>query len=148
MERYFDAKDGVAPYSGGKIETTLELIANRYIGTNPRYDYTARPFVSGEIARNKDYRYTADFAKIFPNAPNGSYVYAWGKYHAAEDGALKFTLIPKGPAKIWMNGVTAFATTVETERYENTPFTFDLPVKKGPNQLVLRFTRTKAGLGG
>ena len=108
MERYFDAKDAAALYTGGKIETTLELIANRYIGANPRYDYTARPFVLGEIIRNKDYRYTADFAQIFPNAPNGSYVYAWGKYRASDDGALKFTLIPNSPVKIWMNQVEIF----------------------------------------
>ena len=130
------------------MESTLELIANRYIKANPQNEYTARPFLTDEIIRNSDYRYTADFARIFPDAPNGSYVYAWGKYSAAEDGALKFTLIPKGPVKIWMNQDLVYGTDVAAERYEHTPVSITLPVNKGWNNLVLRFTRTKAGFGG
>ena len=148
MERYFNEKDAVALYSGGSIERTLELIANRYIEANPPHGYTARPFFNNEIKRGKDYRYTADFAQIFPTASNGSYVYAWGKYLAGEDGELKFTLIPKGPVKIWMNNAQIYGTDVAAERYVHSPVSINLPVKKGWNHLVLRFTRTKAGFGG
>jgi rhamnogalacturonyl hydrolase YesR len=147
MKTYFDEERAVAGYSGGKIETVLELIANRYIAANPRYEYTGRPFLSGEIIRNKNYRYEADFAEIFPGAPDGSYVYAWGKYRAEEDGTLKFTLIPKGPVKIWMNRQMIYGTDFEAERYDNRAESLILPVKKGWNHLVLRFTRTKAGFG-
>ncbi|MDR2922459.1 MAG: glycoside hydrolase family 88 protein [Treponema sp.] len=148
MERYFNKEEAVTLYSGGNIESTLELVANRYIGANPRYEYIARPFALNEIKRNKDYRYTADFARIFPNAPFGSYVYAWGKYWAAEEGSLKFTLIPWGPVKIWMNQAEVYGTDVMAERYDNTPVSINLPLKKGWNHLVLRFTRTRAGFGG
>jgi rhamnogalacturonyl hydrolase YesR len=148
MKTYFDESRAAAVWCGGKIETVLELIANRYIGANPRYEYTGRPFLLHEITRNKNYRYEADFAKLFPGAPNGSYVYAWGKYRAEEDGALKFTLIPKGPVKIWMNREMIYGTGFEAERYDNNPVPLSLPVKKGWNHLVLRFTRTRAGFGG
>jgi len=148
MKPYFNAEEAAALYSGGKIEKTLELIANRYIGANPPHEYIARPFFNNEIKRGKDYRYTADFARIFPGAPNGSYVYAWGKYLAGEDGELKFTLIPSGPVKIWMNNALVYGTDVVAERYEHTPESIALPLKKGWNHLVLRFTRTKAGFGG
>jgi len=148
MERYFEAAEAVALYSDGNIERTLETIANRYIKANPPHEYTARPFFVNEIRREKNYRYTADFAQMFPNAPDGSYVYTWGKYMAGEDGELKFTLIPKGPVKIWMNKALVYGTDVVAERYEHTPVSINLPVKKGWNQLVLRFTRTKAGFGG
>jgi len=147
MERYFCKEDAVINYSE-KIETTLELMANRYIGANPGFEYTARPFFPGEIIRNNDYRYSADFSEIFPDAPLYSYVYTWGKYRAGDDGFLLFTLIPAGPVKIWMNQIEIFATDVVTERYDNTPVSIKLPVKKGWNNLVLRFTRTKAGFGG
>jgi len=148
MERYFNEKEAVALYSGGSIESALELIASRYIEANPPHEYTARPFFNNEIKRGKDYRYTADFSQIFPDAPKGSYVYAWGKYLAAEDGELKFTLIPNGPVKIWMNKALIYGTDVAAERYEHSPVSIVLPVKKGWNHLVLRFTRTKAGFGG
>jgi rhamnogalacturonyl hydrolase YesR len=147
MERYFDEDRAAALYTGGKIETSLELVACRYIAANPRLDYTARPFLSGEIIRNKDYRYDADFAKIFPGAAAGTYVYAWGKYRAPEAGALKFTLIPRGPVKIWMNGEMVYGTTAETERYDKSPVSLSLPVRQGVNHLALRCTCTPAGFG-
>jgi len=148
MKQYFNSKEAVASYSAGSIEHTLEIIANRYIEANPPNGYTAHPFFNNEIRREKDYRYIADFAQIFPDAPNGSYVYAWGKYFAAEDGELKFTLIPEGPVKIWMNKALIYGTDVVAERYIQTPESIILPLKKGWNHLVLRFTRTKAGFGG
>ena len=147
MNKYFNDEHAIAVNSGGKIETVLETIASRYMGANPRYDYAARPFVTNAIVRNKDYRYEADFSKIFPDAPDGSYVYTWGKYRAEADGELKFTIIPKGPVKIWMNGEKVFNTTFESERYCNSPITFNIPVIKGWNHIVLRFTRTAAGFG-
>jgi len=148
MKRYFNAEEAVALHSDGSIERTLEIIANRYIEANPPNEYTARPFFFNEIRREKDYRYIADFARIFPEAPNGSYVYAWGKYLSGEDGELKFTLIPNGPVKIWMNEALIYGTDVSAERYEHSPVSIILPVKKGWNRLALRFTRTKAGFGG
>jgi len=148
MNLYFNAEEAAALYSGGIIEKTLELIANRYIKANPPCEYTARPFFNNQIKRGKDYRYIADFASIFFGASNGSYVYAWGKYLAGEDEELKFTLIPKGPVKIWMNEALIYGTDVVAERYENAPVSINLPVKKGWNHLVLRFTRTRAGFGG
>jgi rhamnogalacturonyl hydrolase YesR len=147
MERYFDEIRAIAGFSGNRIETVLETVACRYIGANPRHEYTARPFFSGGICRNQDYRYEADFSRIFTGAPLVSYVYAWGRYPAEDGGTLKFTLIPYGPVKIWMNGELVYGTGVEAERRAGTPVDLILPVKKGWNQLVLRFTRTPAGFG-
>jgi len=147
MEKYFSEDRAIAAYSGGSIEKVLETVAFRYIGANPRYNYAARPFVNGEIVRNGDYRYVADFDEIYPEVPFMSYIYAWGKYKSESDGELKFVLIPKGPVKIWMNGNIVYGTTAESERHDNAPITLNLPVKAGWNHLVLRFTKTKAGFG-
>jgi len=147
MEKYFNDTASIAHFSKGSIEATLETIACRYTGANPRREYTARPFFTGEIKRNKEYRYEADFEKIFPDASLFSYVYAWGKYFSEADGELKFLLIPKGPVKLWMNDEEVYGTTAESERYDNEPVTINLPVTKGWNHLVLRFTKTKTGFG-
>lgn len=147
-ESYVDPDRAIAGFSGGNIETVLEVIARRYMSDNPRYEYTGRPFITYGIQRNSRYRYEADFARIFPDAPNGMYVYAWGKYRAESKGTLQFTLIPKGPVKVWMNREALYGTDVEAERYDNTPVSLGLAVKKGWNHLVLRFTRTRAGFGG
>ena len=147
MAKYFEEEKSLSLFSCGNIETALELMSNRYIGANPRYDYIPRPFFTGEIKRNKDYRYEADFNKIFPDAPFFSYVYCWGKYYSEFSGELKFLLIPKGPVKLWVNGEVLYGTTAESERYDNDPISINLPLEKGWNDLVLRFTKTKTGFG-
>jgi rhamnogalacturonyl hydrolase YesR len=148
MGYYFDEAESAARRTGGDIERTLQVIANRYIGANPPYRYTARPFTTQGILRNQDSRYEADFNALFPDAPQGSYGYVWGKYPAEQEGDLLFTLIPQGPAKLWMNGGQIYATDFRAERYDHTPVSLTLPVKRGWNHLVIRFTCTKAGFGG
>ena len=147
ISSYFESDCSIAKFSKN-VETTLEVIANRYIGANPRYDYTARPFYNGGIRRGRDYRYHADFSQIFPDAPLYSYVYAWGAFRAENDSGLLFTVIPKGPVKIYVNGETVYGTDIKAERSEDTPVTITLPIKKGWNDVILRFTRTPAGFGG
>jgi rhamnogalacturonyl hydrolase YesR len=148
MGRYFDEAESIGRRNGGDIEKTLTVIAGRYMGANPPYPYTARPFTTQGLIRNRDSRYEADFFSIFPEAPQGSFVYVWGKYPAETDGTILFTLIPWGPAKIWMNDEKIYGTDFRAERYEHEPVSLTLPVKKGWNHLVIRFTRTKAGFGG
>ena len=147
MERYFDVEKSIALRSGGTIETVLGTVASRYMGSNPPYDYTARPYLTNGIARNKNYRYEVDFRKIYPDAPKGSYVYVLGKYRSEIDMGLRFAIIPCGPVKIWMNGEKVFNTTFESERYDNDQVTVSLPVKKGWNSIILRFTHTAVGFG-
>lgn len=147
MGYYFNDLDAVYSKSHGNIARTLSIMASRYMGENPEEPYSARPFTTCGIIRNKDYRYVFNGNDFYPDAANGSYVYAWGKIRRAAQGSLRFLLIPYGPVKIWMNGKEVFATTFEDERYTNKPVTIDLPVEKGWNHLVLRFTKTKAGFG-
>ena len=147
MGWYFDEAESARRRGGGDIEKTLTAVAGRYMGANPPYPYTARPYTTKGIVRNRDSRYEADFFSIFPEAPLGSWVYVWGKYRAETGGAVLFTLTPRGPAKLWMNGGEIYGTDFRAERYEQ-PVSLTLPVKKGWNHLVIRFTRTKAGFGG
>lgn len=147
MAYYFNDLDAVYSRSHGNIPHTLSVMASRYMGANPKAPYTARPFTTCGIIRNKDYRYVFNGNEFYPDAENGTYVYAWGKIRRAEKGSLRFLLIPYGPVKIWMNGKEVFATTFEDERYIDKSVTIDLPVERGWNHLVLRFTKTKAGFG-
>ena len=147
MGYYFDDSEAVYSKSHGDITHTLSVLAGRYMGANLETPYLARPFTTYGIIRNKDYRYEFDGNTLFPDATDGSYVYAWGKLKWGGEGKLRFLLIPYGPVKLWMNGEKVYETTFESERYAKAPVTIDLPVKAGWNHLVLRFTKTKAGFG-
>ena len=147
MGYYFDDSDAVYSASHGDIAHTLSVIAGRYMGENPAAPYTARPFTTAGIIRNKDYRYDFDGNQLFPEAAEGSYVYLWGKIRRSAPGSLRFLVLPRGPVKIWMNGKEVFASTFEHERYADLPVTIELPVAAGWNHLVLRFTKTRSGFG-
>jgi rhamnogalacturonyl hydrolase YesR len=148
MDAYFDPSDSMARFSQGSGEVAVKAITERYLNANPPCDYKARPYSTQGIIRNADYRYTADFATIFPDAAFGSYVYVWGVYEATAENALQFVLIPAGPVKLWLNGTMIYATDVMDERYPDRTITLALPVQRGQNHIVIRFTRTKAGFGG
>ncbi len=147
MAYYFDDYSDIFRQSQGDIKHTLSVMADRYMGANPESEYTARPFTKCGVMRNKDYRYVFNGNEFFPDAENGSYVYLWGKIRRETVSKLRFTLIPYGPVKIWMNGREAFASDFVAERFVDNPITFDIDVDSGWNNLVLRFTKTKAGFG-
>ncbi len=148
MAFYFDDLQAVSNDSHGDAEATVSRIAARYIQKNPRYEYTARPYITDGILRGKDYRYVADFSKFFPEAADGMYTYARGIYRSSSSAELQFTLIPFGPVKLWMNGKQIYGTDIVAERYSGKAVALTIPVKKGINRLLLRFTKTKAGFGG
>ena len=130
MSGYFDLNKSIEKKSCGNISKTLETIALRYISANPKAAYTVRPFISGSIARNKDYRYRVDCSNLFPDAKDGSYVYFSGKYFSSADSSLTFKLIPFGPVKVYMNAKEIYGTTFKDERYLENPVVFEIPVKK------------------
>src|SRR5574344_1053832 len=109
MAYYFDDSKSIEHISKGSTEKTLLRIAERYLRKNPAHTFTARPYISTGIHRGSDYRYAADFARIYPDAPDGSYVYVRGCYRSSASSELKFLVIPGGPVKIWMNGKLMYA---------------------------------------
>lgn len=148
MSYYFEDYKAIYGQSHGDIENTLSVMAGRYIGENPENKYTARPFSNYGLKRNKDYRYEFHGNDIFPDAKEFSYAYLWGKIKREGAGSLRFVMIPYGPFKIWMNGKEVYASTFESERYDDNAITIDLPIEKGWNHLIIRFTKTKTGFGG
>lgn len=126
----------------------LEVIAQRYVANNPRYPFTMRPYQNTGIIRGKDYRYHADFMEFFPEASPGMSVFVRGTYTAPVDTVLKFSLIPYGPAVVYLNGGEIARTDIFSERTAGTEVPVNLPVKAGQNHLVIKFTCTPAGFGG
>lgn len=148
MAYYFEDYKSIFNQSNGNIEHTLNVMAHRYIGENPISNYKARAFTTAGIMRNSDYRYVFDGNTLFPDAKEFSYVYLWGKIRRESEGSLRFLMKGKSPFKVWLNGKEIFASTFETERYEDKETLIDLPVTKGYNHLVIRFTKTRGGFGG
>lgn len=147
MKPYIDIQNSISTLPGGTAHM-LAVIAERYMSENPAAEYTERPFSSLDICRRSNGRYFIDCNAVFPETHGGSYVYVRGLYWSDSSSELKFVLVPSGPAKVYMNGTAVYGTTVEDERYNNKKILLNLPAAAGKNELIIRFTKTKAGFGG
>ena len=132
---------------GKTVEHTLGVIASRYMKANVEACYTYRPFFCGGIRRLEDYRYHADLKELLPEAALGTFSYAWAQYESKSTTTLRFALIPYGPSRIYVNGELLACSDIFSERFRSKQI-FDLPVKKGMNQLVICFENTTGGFGG
>ncbi len=148
MGYYFSDSESIRVKHDGTVDSVLKVIAQRYMGNNPDYPYTMRPYQKSGIMRGKDYRYLADFTRIFPDSTSGMSTFVRGSYTAPAPLSLKFILIPYGPAVVYLNGQQVARTDLFSERDAGTEIPIDLDLHTGINDLVIKFTRTPAGFGG
>ncbi len=148
MGFYFEDHQSMFAQAGLQVEQTLDAVARRYRGQNPPYAPVFRPYVRDGITRGKDYRYQADFAQEFPQAPNGSYVYAWARIWSEGETELKFDLSIHCPTVVYVNEKPIFRSTFHEERYPERRHRLNIALRHGWNHFVLRFRRTIGGFGG
>ncbi len=120
------------------VEQALNTIMRRYVGHNPPHPMTYRAYSRRGIMRVQDYRYHADFAKIFPEAKAEQLVYAWSKYWADTPIELKFDVSCFGPMTVYLNGNIVFKSSIFTERYSDQRHSIMLSMQHGWNQMVIR----------
>src|SRR5262245_43831409 len=148
MGYYFENSQSMFAQAGMKVQHTLSAVIRRYIGTNPPHPLTYRAYSRRGILRVEDYRYYADFSKVFAEATNEQSVYAWGKLWADAPGPLMFDITCFGPMVIYVNGQEAWKSTIFTERYADAKHRVTIVQQAGWNHYVVRFKKTRAGFGG
>jgi unsaturated rhamnogalacturonyl hydrolase len=148
MGYYFEDHQSMFARVGWQVEKTLDAIVRRYVGQNPPHPLTFRAYSRRGILRGKDYRYCADFNKVFPRAEREQFVYAWARYWADTATELKFDVTCFGPIMIYCNGQAIFKSNIFTERHGDQRHSLLIPVQPGWNHLVIRFKKTGAGFGG
>ncbi|MGA2229551.1 MAG: glycoside hydrolase family 88 protein [Tepidisphaeraceae bacterium] len=148
MGYYFPDHKSIFAHAGWQVDQTLAAIAGRFVGQNPPHGCTFRAYHLGGILRGADFRYQADFSKIFPKAQIGQFVYAWAKYWADGPSELKFDVSCASPTLLYCNGKVVFKSDIFTERYPDQRHTIQIPLQAGWSHLVIRFEKTRAGFGG
>ncbi len=129
------------------VEQTLAAIARCYVGSNPPHPVTFRAYSRSGILRGRDYRYEADFNKLFPAAGLERFVYAWSRYWSDSPAALMFDVSCLGPVVVYCNGEVAFESNIFSERYADAKNRVTIRVKAGWNHFVIRCKKTRAGFG-
>ena len=124
-----------------------EKIAYRYMALNPINSLCYRAFYSGGVRRGPDYRYEADMNKIFPEAKVGDCADLRCVYIADGDGSIGMSISLLGSTSLFVNGENLFKSDIFTERNNHVPNRLDIPVKKGVNEIELKFKKTALGFG-
>lgn len=145
---YIEPQESVFAKTGDRVSEVLETIAGRYIGNHPPHPMTYRAYSKRGIRRQEDYRYVFDLADRFEDARIGQYIYAWSKLWCETDTDLRFTLETDSPARVYVNGELFYRTTLMDENIPDYRATLVIPMRRGWNQLVLRFIYTSTGCGG
>ncbi len=148
MGFYFEDHLSMHAQAGLQVERTLDTIVRRYRGVNPPHTPVYRPYAHQGIVRGQDYRYVADFRRDFPQAANGSLVYAWARIWADAASELKFDFSVQCPSVLYVNRQPVFRSTIFEERYPDARQNLVLPLVAGWNHVVVRFKKTDAGFGG
>jgi rhamnogalacturonyl hydrolase YesR len=148
MGYYFENHQSMFAQAGWQVERTLDSIVKRYVGQNPPHPPTFRAYCKRGILRGRDYRYCADFDKVFPGAKPEQLVYAWAKYWTDRPSELKFDVTCFGPITIYCNRQVVFKSDIFSERYSEQRHSLLIPLQAGWNHLLIRFKKTRAGFGG
>ncbi|HWL14928.1 MAG TPA: glycoside hydrolase family 88 protein [Opitutus sp.] len=148
MGFYFEDHQSMFAQAGLQVERTLDVIVRRYRGHNPPHPPTFRAYRRTGIVRGQDYRYHADFNAEFPQAPDGAYVYAWGRIWSEGESEIKFDVSCHCPTVVYRNQQCVFRSTIFEERYPDERQSLHIRLDAGWNHLVLRFKKTRGGFGG
>lgn len=128
-------------------EQVLRKIARQYQRNNPICPLRYRAFYSGGIRRGEDYRYHADFDRLFPECAMGDGAVARCVYRAAADETIGMTVRLMGRVRVSLNGTEVFASNIFTERNNDVPVRLDLNMHEGSNLIEIICHKTPLGFG-
>ena len=137
----------MAKEAGGQVEKTLSVIANRFVGLNPKSPLTYRAYSDRGIRRSTDYRYDADFDRIFPNAKDEQCVHAWSRMWSPRKAGLMFDINCRGPLIVFCNGEEVWRSDIFSERYPDRRNRVTLNLQEGWNYFVIQARKTRGGFG-
>ncbi len=145
---YFPIEHSSYDLFQGDVKHTLQLIADRYMGHQPKQPYVYRGSHTNSINRNDDYRYEFDMDSKFPDIQEGQYVYAWAKLWCEQDSEWAFSASCFGPLRLYVNGQLEFKSNILEDVFPDRRSWFRIKLSSGWNCFVIQFIKTGTGCGG
>lgn len=145
---FMNENESIYSRTGDDIDSSLQVLANRYISANPKYSFVYRTFNRGGFVRNADYRYEFDLNQKFDNLEIGQYVYCWSKLWVERESELAFSISCFGPVQLWVNNEIVYKSNISDEVFPNRKKGFRVKLKAGQNDFYLEFLKTQSGCGG
>lgn len=144
---YMDKRDSAFYAFGDSERSVLELVAGRYIGTNPPVPFAFRAFSTEGFMQNEEGMYELDLTARYADAKAGAYAYAFGLVWSDGERSIDGMLEPLGPVRLYLNEQLLYRSTVIDELKPDGRATIPLLLRKGWNALLIEAKKTAAGFG-
>lgn len=145
---YFHPNNSIFSRFYHDVESIVEAISSRYIGSNPPHPFKFRAFCRDGFIRQEDYRYVFDLEQRYPTSEYGQFVYAWSKYWSDENKDITLSVTSFGPVQLYINNELVFKSSIVDELDAKRKANIVVPVQEGWNHIILRFTHSPTGFGG
>ncbi|OBR69379.1 glycosyl hydrolase [Paenibacillus oryzae] len=147
MASYLEHRESAHYWFGEDEKAVLEVLANRYVGANPRIPFAMRSFSKAGFLQNGDGLYEMDLQEKMPQAGDGAYGYMYGIVWSDDERSLDALLESFGPVCFYVNGALVYRSTAVDELKPGARAVIPLLLRKGWNTLLLEAKRTEAGFG-
>jgi len=147
MSAYFDAEESAFAHFGYDDRAVLQLLADRYKGTNPPVPFTFRTFFRSGVLQTKEGLYDIDLKAKFPAARAGQHGYAYASVWSDSERSLDLLLACYGPVQLYLNGEMMYRSSVIDEIKPDAEVKLNVTFNKGWNRLFLKMKSTTAGFG-
>ncbi|MHA7964661.1 glycoside hydrolase family 88/105 protein [Paenibacillus sp. CAU 1782] len=147
MTRYLEPRESARYWFGEDEKAVLEVLADRYVGANPRIPFAMRSFSKAGFLQTGDGLYEMDLQARMPEAGDGAYGYMYGLVWSDDERSLDALLESFGPVRFYVNGELAYRSTAVDELKPGAYAVIPLLLQKGWNTLLLEARRTEAGFG-
>lgn len=145
-EPYFTADESAYAQSRD-IKDTMYTLAERYIASNQKKELLSRSFYEKGFEQNFEGQFLIDFDKMYKNAQDGEYAYAFAYAYIAEERCAYMSFRANSPMWIYLNGEEVFKTKPINEALNRTE-TFDVHFKQGINIFFVKCRKNELGFGG
>ncbi len=138
--------DGTKSVSGS-TEQVIRTVLDRYMKHSPAEPLAYRAYTdSKEFRRDTSGFYEVDFDRMFPEAEEGEYAYAFAQYRIMDGLSPVFLFRSRNTTEIFVNGERV-AKTIMWDEVSDKDREITFPVQKGYNSIFIKCKKGRLGFG-
>ena len=146
MSEYFPKEESIGCRLGSG-RSVLRTIADRFVSDNPPVPVQYYLRSRNNFHISETYMEEIKFHEKFPQIELESYAFAWARLRVSQKGPFHFRFSAFGPVTIYVNGIAAFRTSHEQERFPDQLSDVCLELVEGDNSLFFECIATPLGCG-
>ncbi|MBQ4259708.1 MAG: glycoside hydrolase family 88 protein [Lachnospiraceae bacterium] len=130
----------------GTTQEIIRTVVERYIKESPAEPLAYRAYTEDGFRRDKTGCFDVDFDKIFPDAQEGDYAYAYAQFNIMKGLSSSFRFCSAGLTEVYVNGERVAKTSI-TDELVGKDRVITVPRKMGYNTVFVKCKKDALGFG-